>query len=325
MSFLSYSRGYLHENFILPMYARASLEYFRWMQVLQHKMISKSNSEIIPIKDEWDLQVVSASSIHPLDTRITTELNEIIVDPQSIGQHTFLPLPFPWWKEKPESTREQVIAEASETGNLEHLDWDEYCNAEGGRAQPDVGEQTQTEDSEERSEKSNSESGAGTNDTKKPWLTNDVFKTYWEQTEDSEERSEKSNSESGAGTNDTKKPWLTNDVFKTYKYSTQVLCLHLPGMMWDIVERKDGLETTTFYNIRKQLEDLLQGGASSSSSGITNSGRGGSGSPGDTCLLFSLDRIRAYVKGFMLAHQQKNNVATGNTGLLKQVGKSDGH
>jgi hypothetical protein len=287
MSFLSYSRGYLHENFILPMYARASLEYFRWMQVLQHKMISKSNSEIIPIKDEWDLQVVSASSIHPLDTRITTELNEIIVDPQSIGQHTFLPLPFPWWKEKPESTREQVIAEASETGNLEHLDWDEYCNAEGGRAQPDVGEQTQTEDSEERSEKSNSESGAGTNDTKKPWLT--------------------------------------NDVFKTYKYSTQVLCLHLPGMMWDIVERKDGLETTTFYNIRKQLEDLLQGGASSSSSGITNSGRGGSGSPGDTCLLFSLDRIRAYVKGFMLAHQQKNNVATGNTGLLKQVGKSDGH
>ena len=109
-------------------------------------------------------------------------------------------------------------------------------------------------------------------------------------------------------------------------YSTQVLCDHLSGMMWDIVEKKHGLENTTYYNIRKQLEDLLQGGASSSSSSSsTNGGRGGSGSPGGNFLLFSLDRIRAYVKGFMLAHQQKKNVATGNTGLLIHVGKSDGH
>ena len=89
------------------------------------------------------------------------------------------------------------------------------------------------------------------------------------------------------------------------RYSTQYLCQHLSVLMWDILgETNNGLEKLTYYDVRKKLESRLN---EVNLANAKKESQLASPSGSNVSLTFSIDRIRAYIKGFMLSHQQVLN------------------
>jgi hypothetical protein len=89
------------------------------------------------------------------------------------------------------------------------------------------------------------------------------------------------------------------------RYSTQYLCQHLSVLMWDLLgETNNGLEKLTYYDVRKKLESRLN---EVNLANAKKESQLASPSGSNVSLTFSIDRIRAYIKGFMLSHQQVLN------------------